>query len=143
MQKRLHACASKNTCCGCRAACKQFVNSCIWHLVSTFCAGGSRRRGLSAPLRRAELTFGRPCWRPARRPPASSSGRCSCLPAAPLSGCCRSSGCSPGSRTSTKPAPSRLSLAISSLYLLLSSESSACIKPDAHFFCFFFSSRTG
>lgn len=52
MQKRLHACASQNTCCGCRAACKQFVNSCIWHLVSTFCAGGSRRRGLSAPLRR-------------------------------------------------------------------------------------------
>uniref|UniRef100_A0A3P8TGZ3 Uncharacterized protein n=1 Tax=Amphiprion percula TaxID=161767 RepID=A0A3P8TGZ3_AMPPE len=47
---------------------------------------------------RAELTFGRPCWRPARRPPASSSGR-SCLPAAPLSGCCRFSECSPGSQT--------------------------------------------
>lgn len=50
---------------------------------------------------RAELTFGRPCWRPARRPPASSSGQRSCLPAAPPSGCCRFAGCSPGSQTLT------------------------------------------
>lgn len=46
-----------------------------------------------------ELTFGRLCWRPARRPPASIPGQRSCLPAAPPSGYCRSAGCSPGSRT--------------------------------------------
>lgn len=48
---------------------------------------------------RARLTSGRPCLRPTRRPPASNSGRRSCLPAAPLSGCCRFGGCSPGSQT--------------------------------------------
>lgn len=49
-----------------------------------------------------ELTFGRQCWRPARRPPASSSGQRSCLPAAPPSRCCRFFGCSPGSQTLKK-----------------------------------------
>lgn len=48
---------------------------------------------------RARLTFGRPCLRPTRRPPASNFGRRSCLPAAPPSGCCRFGGCSPGSQT--------------------------------------------
>lgn len=51
---------------------------------------------------RAALTFGRPCLRPARRPPASNSGQRSCLPAAPPSGCCRFSGCSLGSQTLKK-----------------------------------------
>lgn len=54
------------------------------------------------------LTFGRPCWHPARRPPASSSGRRSCLPAAPPSGCCRSSGCRLGSQTLKKKRNSEL-----------------------------------
>jgi len=62
--------------------------------------GSLHEGGLRLLLYRAELTFGRPCWHPARRPPASSSGR-SCLQAAPLSGCCRLSGCSPVSQTST------------------------------------------
>lgn len=62
------------------------------------CSGRGRRAG-GPPPTPAELTFGRRCWRPVRRPPASSSGRRSCLPAAPPSGCCRFSGCSLGSRT--------------------------------------------
>lgn len=64
-----------------------------------------RRRGEVVAVHvsiRAALTFGRPCSRPARRPPASNCGQRSCLPAAPPSGCCRFSGCSLGSQTLKK-----------------------------------------
>lgn len=60
---------------------------------------GEVQRSLRTSLPQLELTFGRQCWRPARRPPASSSGQRSCLPAAPPSSCCRFFGCSPGSQT--------------------------------------------
>lgn len=61
--------------------------------------------GPASPHPQWELTFGRQCWRPARRPPASSSGQRSCLPAAPPSSCCRFFGCSPGSQTLKRSNP--------------------------------------